>query len=136
LNPKLLVMLCLGLSACASARRPLSYAPLEEAVWFKFPEELPEEGQQRLSGPLAAAIQLAMEDFLPWGIEPPRGANREEACLYQRQSYDVTAAPAPEGVFWVRIALSPGACLRGGPLLDAGAEYAVDVRHGRILATR
>ncbi len=136
MNPKLLAMLCLGLSACAGARRPIPYVPPEEAAWFKFPEELPDEGRTSVSGPLAAAIQLAMDDFLPWGTEPPRGASREEACLAQRQSYDVTAAPASEGIVWVSITLSPGACTRGGPLLDAGAEYAVDVRKRRILSSR
>ena len=52
-------------------------------------------------------------------------------------SYDVEAAPGPEGVIWVAISLSPGACTWGpGSLLDMSATYAVDARGWRILAVQ
>jgi hypothetical protein len=57
-----------------------------------------------------------------------------EACLAQRQSYEVKAAAAADGVVLVRFTLSPGACIHEGPVLDMGATYAVDTRQGRILA--
>jgi hypothetical protein len=130
-----LLLLCM-LPACASSRPPIRYVPAEEAAWFKFDGHLPEQGRQELPAAMASAIQLAMEHFRPWNARPPRGASRTDLCLLQRQSWDVEAAPGPEGVVLVRFTLHPGACRRWGPLLDAEAFYAVDVRNGRILAVR
>jgi hypothetical protein len=134
---KPLWLLGLTLTACVSPRHQERFVPAEEAAWFKFPEELPETGTQNIPGALAAAMQLAMDDFLPWDAQPPRGATRQQVCLHQRQSYNVEAAPGPEGIVWVSIALSPGACTQGpGPLLDMSALYAVDTHGWRILAVR
>jgi hypothetical protein len=36
----------------------------------QFPRELQREGLHELSGTVAAAIALAMEDFRPWGPNP------------------------------------------------------------------
>lgn len=131
----LMLSCCLLLPACV-ALQPVPYVPVEEAVWFKFPRELPED-RQTIPGPMATAIQLAMDDFLPRGTRPPLfGASDLEACLLQRAAYDTLAAPGPEGVVFVSIVLSPGACEMQGPVLDAGATYAVDVHGGRILAVR
>ncbi|HEX8440838.1 hypothetical protein [Archangium sp.] len=135
---KLLLPLCLLLSACALFQRSFrpTHAPPEEAVQILFPLELPSEGRQIIRGPMAAAIQLAMDDFLPRDVQPHRGATPEEVCLYQRDSYDVFAAPGSEGVMLVNIVLSPQACKMNGPSLDAEATYAVDVRKWRILAIK
>ncbi|RKH53066.1 hypothetical protein D7V93_27255 [Corallococcus llansteffanensis] len=99
---------------------------------------LPEAGGQSLPGATALAIQLVMDDVLPRERTPAGSASPQEVCLFQRQSYDIEAAPGPEGVVWVRVSLSPGACTRGGPLPnDAGSfSYAVDVKQRRILAAR
>ena len=133
----LLLCICLGASACVTARRPISYVPPEEAAWFKFPQELPREGRQEVPGMVLAAIQLAMDDFLPWSTRPHLGATPREVCLYQRQSYDVRAAPGPAGVVLVRFVVSPGACTRGGPpVMDMGATYAVEVQKGQVLAVQ
>ena len=105
------------------------------------PPELPAEGRIRVAGNVAAAIQLAMEDFLPMNTRPPVEARVEEACLYQLQSYSVTATPSPEGVVQVRFAVDEDACptnsLRGsspGLALMDMAVYAIDIRTMRILA--
>lgn len=89
-----------------------------------------------MSGALATAMQLALEDFLPLDTQPHAGATAEEVCLYQRESYEVTAAPGPEGTLFVRITLRPQVCEKGGPLLDAEATYAIDVAGRRILAVQ
>lgn len=134
---KLPIILGSVLMACAHANPPVAYVPPEEAAWFKFPYELPDAGRQTISGPMAAAIQLAMEDFLPRDRRPDRGASPQDICLQQRQSYDVEASPGPKGTIWVSISLSGGACTWGpGPLLDMGATYAVDTSGWRILAVR
>jgi hypothetical protein len=140
---KMLLPFCLVLSACAAASRPVPHAPPEEAAQFKFPRfQLPEEGLKHLDGNMAAAIQLAMDDFLPWDARPPREATPGDACMFQRESYDVTAAPASEGVVWVRFILNDDTCppdpasyMRpdtGVPLIEM-TTYAVDVRTMRIL---
>jgi hypothetical protein len=130
------VLLCVALTRCAPAH-PSSYVRPEEAAWFKFPEEFPTSADaQRVPGATAAAIQLAMDDFLPRG-RPSSGETAQAICLQQRQSYDVVASPGPGGVMWIRIMLSPGACTHGpGPLIDIGATYAVETGTWNILAVQ
>jgi hypothetical protein len=134
----LLLLSCLAASAaCVRTRGPVSYVPPKEAAWFKLPYALPDQGREELSGETAVAIQLAMDDFLPWNIQLPWDATPQEICLHQRQSYDVDTVPHGEGVVLVQITSSPGACSWGrNPVMDEGATYAVDTRHGRILAVR
>ncbi|GHG89815.1 hypothetical protein GCM10012319_49510 [Comamonas sp. KCTC 72670] len=96
-----------------------------------------------LDGNTAAAIQLALEDFLPRGATLPAGLPPDEACLHQQQSYDVISAPGPEGVVLVQLTQNDAACppppslsveaRSGKPLLDV-TTYAVDVRTMRILS--
>ena len=84
---------------------------------------------------MVVAIQIALDDFLPWHAGPHPGATPSDACLYQRESYDVTVAPGGEGVVFVRFTVRDGVCDAGGPpVMDHGATYAVDVRGHRILA--
>jgi hypothetical protein len=121
------------LSGCVTTRRPVAFVPAKEASWFKFSSDLPTEGQVKIPGTVAAAIQLVVDDFVPWDDKPPSGADTFDACLLEQASYDVEAAPGSEGVVFVSISMSPGAC---GPNKGAfgGAVYAVDVRNWRILA--
>lgn len=131
-----LLLLCALLGACAPrASRPLR-VPAEEAAWFKFPTSLKESEQVVLPATVAAAIQLALEDFRPRDTRPPSGSDPVEACLYQRQSFDVQAAPWTEDLVLVRFSLSPGACIEEGPVTDLGSTYAVDPRRGRIVAVQ
>jgi hypothetical protein len=96
---------------------------------------LPVEGRQVLSGTLFAAMQLAMEDFLPWDLKPHKGATPRERCLYKRDSYDMSVVPAAEGLVYVDIYPRPGACdMDEGPVLDMGSIYVIDIKNWRILA--
>jgi hypothetical protein len=134
----LLLPLCLLLPACALFQRPRRpvHAPPEEAAKVEFPLAFPTEGRQGVSGAMAAAIALALDDYRPRDLQPPAGATPQEACLYRRESYDVLAAPGPEGVMFVSIALNPDACGLTDPIMDMGATYAIDVRGGRVLAVQ
>ncbi len=134
----LLLVLCALLPACALFQRPPRpvYAPPQEAAKVTLPVEfLALEGHVSLNGTLLAAIEFAMEDFLPWDAQPPKDATPREACLAKRESYDVIAAPGPTGVVFVEIYARPGTCEMGfGPVLDFSARYAIDVMQWRILA--
>jgi hypothetical protein len=134
----LLLVLCALLPACALFRRPPRpvHAPPQEAAGVTFPmEPLDIEGNVTVTGPLFVAMQLAMEDFRPWDLQPPRDATPREVCLYKRESYDMIAAPGPGGLVFVQIWLRPEAC--EGPIaLDGGAYYAIDAKTWRILAVR
>jgi hypothetical protein len=119
-------------------------APAEEAARFEFPAEMPQQGLRRMDANMAAAIQLALEDFRPRDATPPPGSRPEEACLYRRESYDVAAAPGPEGVMLVRFDVDDEACppavppgvVEGVKVLPPAEVtfYAVDIRTMRILS--
>jgi hypothetical protein len=131
------LLLVLLLSSAACVRAPVvPRVPAEQAAWFKFPRHFPEQDAQSISGPMAAAITLALQDFLPSDRESPDTSDRMAACLAQRAAYDVIAFPGPEEQVFVSISLSPGACQEEGPVLEVGATYAVDVRQGLILAVQ
>ncbi|NOK04272.1 MULTISPECIES: hypothetical protein [Myxococcus] len=135
------LVFCVGLSGCSLLQRPFRpvRAPPEEAAKVTFPFALSEEEKQgliRVPGPVAAAIELAMDDFRPRDVKPHRGATIDEVCMYQRESFDVTTIPGPEGILFVRFTLSPGACEQEGAINDAGATYAVDTQGWRILAVQ
>ena len=132
----LLLVLCALLPACALFRRPPRpiLAPPQEAASVTFPKEpLDLKGSVAVTGPLFVAMQLAMEDFRPWDLQPPKDATPREACLYKRESYDMIAAPDPGGLVFVQIWLRPEAC--DGPIsVDGGAYYAIDTKTWRIVA--
>jgi hypothetical protein len=132
----LLLLAVIFLSACVMARRPIAFVPGLEASWFKFPDDLPAEGQVKIPSTLAAAIQLAVDDFVPWDEKPPQGADTFDECATQQSSYDVSAVPGPDEIVFVSISLSPGACGRYRWVMDLGVVYAVDMRNHRILAIK
>ena len=113
--------------------------PPEGPVSFKFPEQLPRENLQHLEGNTAAAIQLATDDFL---ASAP-GDSSEPPCVSQLPSYDVTAAPAGEGVTLVRFDVNDERCPPLGPpdIIEGRKHfgpsfittYAIDIRTMRIL---
>ncbi|MFP2959060.1 hypothetical protein ACLEPN_14755 [Myxococcus sp. 1LA] len=133
----LLLALLPGCALFRPSSRPV-HAPPEEAARVVFPRDLPAEGLRELSGPLAAAIALAMEDFRPLGTKPHRGATPVEQCLYRREAFNVAAAPGPDGIIFVRFSFSPSNCAEHEReiVLDMGATYAVDVPGARILAVQ
>jgi hypothetical protein len=125
------------LAACAHTHPLAAHVPPEEAAWFKFPYELPEAGKKTVSGTMATAIQLAMDDFLPRGWTPNRDSTPQDICLWQRQSWDIAASPGPGNLVWVNISLASGACTWGPDLpLDMSTTYAIDTAGWRILAAR
>lgn len=139
----IILSLCLALlSGCIAARRHVPHAPAEEAARVQFPARLPTEGLLRLDGNTAAAVSLAMDDFLPWSTTAPPGTPPETACRYRRESYDVSTAPGPVGIILVRFAINDAACppspsatvdaATGLPPLEV-TTYAVDVRTMRVL---
>jgi hypothetical protein len=77
-----------------------------------------------------------MEDFLPLWLRPSRDASPREACLTQRQSYDVAAAPVSEDFMLVSFSVREDACigLEGPPIADIPIIYAVDTRRWLILS--
>ncbi len=136
-RPLLLLLLCVWLPSCVLFQRPPRpvYASPQEVASFTWPKVLPSEGRQILSGTTLAAVQIAMEDFLPWDIKPHEGATPTEICLYKRDSYDVVVVPGAEDLVYVEIVPRDGACDMGGEIvLDLGAVYAIDVKNWRILA--
>ncbi|MCK8499860.1 hypothetical protein [Myxococcus fulvus] len=133
----LLITLC-ALMGCASSSslRPV-HASKEEAAKVEFPLALPEEGRQIIGGSMLKAIQLAMDDYLPWDHKTPSSATPLQQCLSRREAYDVVAAPGPQDVMFVSIVPNPDVCDVGGPpLLDVGATYAIDVAGWRILSVQ
>jgi hypothetical protein len=67
-------LLLLPLSACITVNRPIDVAPAAEAEQVEFPFPLPSEGGVDIEANMAAAIQLALDDFLPWDSKPPPGS--------------------------------------------------------------
>lgn len=129
-----LLLLCVAVSACMAPRRIVPHASPEEAARVEFPyPAFPEEEHVRLNGNSAAAIQLAMDDFLPWGAPPPQAPFQVSPCLSHRESYDVTTVPSPEGVILVRFDVNTGVCQPDDQLLVI-ATYAIDIRTMRILS--
>ncbi|AKQ66511.1 hypothetical protein A176_003423 [Myxococcus hansupus] len=134
----LLPLLCI-LPACALFQKPPrpAHAPPEEAATVTIPLAFPTEGRHIIDGTILRAIQLAMEDYLPWDRKLPKNATPLYECLNRRESYVVAAAPASPGVVLVSIIPNPDVCDIGtAPILDAGATYAVDVKGWRILAVQ
>lgn len=133
-----LLFVCVSLSACSLFQRPFrpEHAPPEESARFEFPLGFPPGEHTFIPGTIAAAVGLAMEDFLPGGAKPPRGATPDEVCLAQRSSYDVLAKALPDDVVLVSFSPKQGACVQEGIALDVGATYAVDVKTWRILAVQ
>jgi hypothetical protein len=116
----------------------------EEAAQVHFPGQLEGwRGYTRIEGNMAAAIQLALDDFKPKDASAPLGTSPEDACLYQRRSYNVTAAPAPDAIMLVRFDVDGEACPLSGPAAAMGdvnhqqpvetPTYAIDLRTMRVL---
>jgi hypothetical protein len=118
-------------------------APPEETARFEFPSELPQQGLMRIEGNVAAAIELAMEDFLDPKARVPAGTPLEQQCLSRPMAYEVTAVPETGGVVLVRFDVDDEVCPPPGtPDLVEGRKvlspafvttYAIDIRTMRIL---
>lgn len=136
----ILLSCCCSCSAWSSLfRRPPRpvRAPPQEALQLLLPTDVPEEGRRIVNGKMVKAIQVAMEDFLPWDWVLPPDSSPKDQCLAKRDSYLVMAAPKDKHVMFVSIALEPEACTKPGdpPILDMGKLYAIDTDDWRILAS-
>ncbi len=133
------VVLAQVLSGCSLLgyyKRPKAErAPPEEVQTVSFPESF--EGAIDIRGPLMAAVEVAMNDFLPPGTKVTVTDNYEpmERCLSRRDTYDVVALPYGDGLFYVSFTPHLERCGLANTILDGGAEYILDGR-GRILSVR
>lgn len=117
--------------------------PPEKATPFQFPPEIPRQTLKRIEGNMAAAIELAMDDFLARKVSASASASFEQECLSRLTAYDMTAAPEPDGVMLVRFDVNDEVCPPPGtPDLVEGRKvlspafvttYAIDIRTMRIL---
>jgi hypothetical protein len=83
---------------------------------------------------MAAALEVAMNDFLPPGTEPQDTSSPVARCLVLRETYRVSVwQPEGNAIVFVRFTPDLSRCAPGALITDGGAEYAIDGA-GRILA--
>ncbi|WP_426754953.1 hypothetical protein [Myxococcus sp. Y35] len=104
-------------------------APAGEAV--EIPSQL--EGGVKLTGPMMAALKVAMDDFRPPWMKPEAQDTVEEKCLADWRYIEARVVQANDDLFYVTFSPNLSACGPGLVLLDGGAVYAIDGK-GRILA--
>lgn len=90
-----------------------------------------------MSGPMAAALEVAMNDFLPSGREVRTNDpdKRIAACLSRRSTYETLVLSTSDDLFFVAFVPDLKRCGLDDEILDGGAVYAIDGK-GRILDTR
>jgi hypothetical protein len=103
----------------------------EDAATIEFPNSL--EKGVHLTGPMMAALKVAMDDYLPPWTAPEKETTPEGRCLSRWDTMNTTVFQANENLFFVRILPDLTKCAPGFIVLDAGAVYAIDGK-GRILA--
>lgn len=108
-------------------------APAEEAAKVTFPDSM-EQGVH-LDGPAMAALEVAMNDFLPPDAKAEARTEELARCLSQRSTYDVTVMKQDDQLYFVSFLprLSRCGIELAAPIMDAGATYAID-GNGRILS--
>lgn len=105
-------------------------ASLEEAATVHFPDSM-EKGLQ-LTGPMMAALKVAMEDYRPPSIKPEK-LQPPDSCLARWENIQTTVLQASDNLFFIAFAPDLRQCGPGYIVLDAGASYAIDGQ-GRILS--
>ncbi len=135
--------LLLGVLCCGIALTGCSYfgyrkykqpewAPPELAARVAFPDTY--ESGVLLTGPMVAALEVAMNDFLPPGTKPRDEASPVSRCLSLRETFRVSVwQPQDNDIVFVRFTPDLTQCAPGALITDGGAEYAID-GSGRILA--
>jgi hypothetical protein len=110
-------------------------APEVEAAKVTFPTSL--ETATKLDGPAVAALEVAMNDFMPPGAKVTADDEHLAQCLSRRDTYDVAVVKSDNGLYFVyftadlsRCGLSPERIV-----LDIDSTYAIDST-GRILAVQ
>ncbi|WP_163997621.1 hypothetical protein [Pyxidicoccus caerfyrddinensis] len=107
-------------------------APPEEAARISFPDSM-EQGIH-LDGPTAAALEVAMNEFLPPDAKAEARNEQLAKCLSRRDTYDITVLKANDDLYFARILPRFSRCgiELETPIMDVGATYAID-RNSRIL---
>lgn len=108
-----------------------TWAQPEEGAKIQFLNSL--EGGTRLTGPMMAALKVAMDDYLPPSVRAEDQKYPAGKCLAQWKYINVTVFQASDDLFFVLFIPDLSNCGPGFIELDAGVEYAVDGK-GRILA--
>jgi hypothetical protein len=133
------VVFCASLSGCSwfgySRRAKAEWAPAAEAATVRFPDSF-ERGVQ-LTGPMVAALEVAMNEFLPPGSEvqtndPDKSIAR---CLSRRETYETFVLRERDDLFFVLFIPVLERCGIDAEILDGGGIYAIDGK-GRILAAQ
>lgn len=108
-------------------------APAAESTKVRFPDAF-EQGTQ-LDGPAMAALEVAMNAFLPPDRRPEARDEPLARCLARRDTYDTTVLKENDDLYFVSFLprLSRCGIELETPIMDAGAVYAIDAR-GRILS--
>lgn len=106
-------------------------APPEEAAKVRYPSSL--DSATRLDGPAMAALEIAMNDFMPPGSKATGDDEQMSRCLSRRDTYDVAVTKVDDIYF---VFFTPQLSRCGiTPInipLDIGGAYAIDSQ-GRIL---
>jgi hypothetical protein len=110
--------------------RKAEWAPPQEAAAVKFPDSM--EKGVRLTGPMMAALKVAMDDYRPPGINS-KALTPPDGCLASWEYINTTVLQVDDNLFFVEFSPDLRNCGPGFIMLDAGATYAIDGR-GRILA--
>ncbi|AFE03795.1 putative lipoprotein [Corallococcus coralloides DSM 2259] len=107
----------------------------EETAAVVFPSSF-KEGVH-LEGPVMAALEVAMNEFLPPGseLQTQDPDKRMAQCLSRRSTYDTHVLQSGADLFFVWFSPQPARCGLNEPILDGGAVYAIDGQ-GRILDRR
>jgi hypothetical protein len=106
------------------------WASPQETAAVKFPDSM--EKGVRLTGPMMAALKVAMDEYRPPGVNLEK-LSPPDKCLAQWEYIQTTVLQVSEDLFFIDFSPDLRKCGPGFIVLDAGATYAVDGK-GRILA--
>ncbi len=106
------------------------WAPPQETTAVQFPDSL-EKGVQ-LTGPMMAALKVAMDEYRPPSINPD-ALELPDRCLARWEYINTRVLQVSEDLFFVEFSPDLRNCGPGFIFLDAGVTYAIDGK-GRILA--
>jgi hypothetical protein len=133
------VLLSSMLSGCSllgfHVQRHAERAPPEEAAKVDFPDSF--ENEIHVPGPMAVALEVAMNEFLPPGssVTTNDPDKRVASCLSRRNSYEILLIKSSDDLFFVKFIPNLKRCGLEDEILDGGATYAIDNK-GRVLGVR
>ncbi|MGZ3460215.1 MAG: hypothetical protein ACXU86_17135 [Archangium sp.] len=105
-------------------------APPEQADTVKFPDSM--DAGVRLTGPMMAALKVAMDEYRPPTLNPKSLITPEDRCLARWENINTTVLQVNENLFFVRFSPDLRNCAPGLLVPDSGAVYAIDGQ-GRVL---